>query len=107
MEVSTSDHLPIYLELHKHVYVPKKRRFKFENVWLKEDKCRQIFKHGWEDAGRGEIMEKIVFCGLKLQESGGGVNNEYKGKLKTCREKLRKLRSRRDSHGVNCYNVVR
>lgn len=41
-DVSTSDHLPIFLQLHKQVYVTRRKRFKFENVWLREDDCRQI-----------------------------------------------------------------
>lgn len=32
LHVSTFDHLPLFLELNKKVYVPKVRRFKFENV---------------------------------------------------------------------------
>ncbi|XP_074346146.1 uncharacterized protein LOC141684909 [Apium graveolens] len=59
MEVSTSDHLPIYLQLHKHVYMPKKRRFRFENVWLKENECQQVVKEGWDDVEHTEIIEKI------------------------------------------------
>lgn len=70
MDVSTSDHLPIYIQLHTQVYVPKKRRFKFENVWLKEDECRQVVINGWEEARNKEIMEKVEYCGLKLQEWG-------------------------------------
>lgn len=68
LEVSTSDHLPICLQLQKQVYIQKKKRFKFENLWIKEDECRQIVKNGWEDAGDKGILEKIAFCGLKLQE---------------------------------------
>lgn len=109
LEVSRSDHLPIYLQLHKHVYKPKRRHFKFENVWLKDDECQQIVKNGWEDVGNREIMEKITLCGLKLQEwgVGGGVTNEYKGRIKVCLEKLWKLRSKSDANGVGIYNKVR
>lgn len=87
--------------------MPKKRRFRFENMWLKEDDCRQIVKNGWEDAGQSEIMDKITFCGLKLQEWGMGVNNKYRGKIKECRERLRKLRAGRDEYGIRSYNEVR
>lgn len=106
-DVSTSDHLSIFLQLHKQVYVTRRKHFKFENVWLREDECRQIVQNGWDDAGERDITEKIMFCGTKLQEWGGGVNKEYREKLQLCRERLQKLRSRRDTLGVNMYNEVR
>lgn len=107
LEVSTSDHLPIFLQLHKQVYIPKKRRFKFENVWLLEDEWTQIVKNGWDDAANRGIMEKVMLCGVKLQEWGRGSNQEFKEKIKVCRERLRKLRARRDNHGVRLYNEAR
>lgn len=39
MEVSTSDHLPIIVELNRQVYVVKSQRFRFENLWLREHEC--------------------------------------------------------------------
>lgn len=107
LDFSTSDHLSILLELRKQIYVQKKHRFRLENVWLKEDDCKHVVKIGWEEAGHMEIMEKIALCGLRLQEWGGGINNEYKRKIKECMERLRKLHSRRDNYGVNKYNEVR
>lgn len=38
---------------------------------------------------------------------GGGVSNEYKIKLQSCRTLLRKLRSRRDVQGIHRYNATR
>lgn len=52
-------------------------------------------------------MEKIAFRGVKLQEWGGGISNEYKKKAKLLRVKLRRLRSRRDIEGIQMYNEVR
>ncbi|XP_074373548.1 uncharacterized protein LOC141713882 [Apium graveolens] len=45
------------------------------------------------------IMEKIHYCSIKLEEWGGGMIKEFKEKLKECRVKLRRLRSRRDDGG--------
>lgn len=39
IEVATSDHLPIHLDLNRQVYVPRGHRFHFENVWLREHEC--------------------------------------------------------------------
>lgn len=42
LKLSTSDHLPLFLELNMMVYVPKVKRFKFENVWVREDQCPKV-----------------------------------------------------------------
>lgn len=36
LEVSTSDHMPLLLQLHRQVYVQKWNRFRFKNMWIKE-----------------------------------------------------------------------
>ncbi|XP_074351494.1 uncharacterized protein LOC141690607 [Apium graveolens] len=107
MEMATSDHLPLYLHLHKKVFQPNGRRFRFKNSWLREKECEIVINNGWNEALASEIMENIKLCGLKLQEWGGGLANEYKQQGRVFRAKLRKLRSHRDSLGINMYNEVR
>ena len=107
LEVATSDHLPLLLKLNKQIYRRKERRFRFENSWLREKDCEMVIKNGWMEANQLELMAKIKFCGLKLQEWGGGISMEYKKQGQDLRHKLRKLRSRRDSQGINKYNEVR
>lgn len=48
----------------------------------------------------------MLFC-LKLKEWGGGKNLEFRNKIKDCRTKLRRLRSRRDNLGIQMYSAVR
>lgn len=67
----------------------------------------EIVKKSWEDMDGSEMVEKVKYSSLKLEECGGGVNQDYKRKLMECRIKLRKLRSRRDQNGGQCYNEVR
>lgn len=71
LEVSTSDHMPLFLELNRMRYVPKSRRFKFENMWIKEEQCSKLVQDSWiQNAGRS-IVEKVEYCCLKLEEWGG------------------------------------
>lgn len=107
LEVAPSDHLPLYLQLNKRVYLPRSKRFKFENVWLKEKDCVNMVKENWSYMEDHEILEKLQYVCLKLEEWGGGIGQEYKQKMKNCRVQLRKFRSRRDRHGVQRYNEVR
>lgn len=108
IEVATSDHLSLYLQLNKQVYQQKERRFRFENTWLRVKECLRVVKNGWEEAEGLEIIDKIRFCGIKLQELGrGGINKEYKQQIREFKVSLRRLRSRRDTQGIQLYNEVR
>ncbi|XP_017251667.1 uncharacterized protein LOC108222250 [Daucus carota subsp. sativus] len=107
IEVSMSDHLPLFLQLNKKAYEPKGYRFRFENIWLREKECVNVVRNGWELAGGMDITGKIRLCAEKLQQWGGGLSNEYKVKIQQCRLMLKKLRSRRDCQGIQQYNATR
>ncbi|XP_074336063.1 uncharacterized protein LOC141673231 [Apium graveolens] len=107
LEVSTSDHLPLFLNMKKKVYEVKGRRFRFENSWIKEKDCREIVKNCWQEEENRDLTTKIISCCNKLLEWGGGISREYKIQLSRCREKLCKLSSRRDMQGIQSYNDVR
>lgn len=67
IEVTKLNHLPLFLNLTKQVYVHMGKYFKFENVWIREQECRNIVKNGWEMSGGCDIVEKILVFGVKLQ----------------------------------------
>ncbi|KAL8106281.1 hypothetical protein AgCh_029900 [Apium graveolens] len=67
LEVATSDHLPLFLQLNKHVYTPKARQFRFENVWLKEKDCVNVVKNSW-DSMEGQGANGELSGGEKLQK---------------------------------------
>ncbi|XP_074377752.1 uncharacterized protein LOC141719274 [Apium graveolens] len=104
LKVSTSDHLPLYLQLNRQVYVPKARRFKFENMWIREKECRNIVQECWSKEGVNDIIDKMLECCAKLEEWGGGMAKEMRTQLANYRKDLRKFRSRRDSEGIQKYN---
>ncbi|XP_074352927.1 uncharacterized protein LOC141692083 [Apium graveolens] len=48
LEVSTSDHSPIFLEPVNNVLIPSRvHKFKFENAWLREPVCQRIMEDSW------------------------------------------------------------
>ncbi|XP_074346276.1 uncharacterized protein LOC141685051 [Apium graveolens] len=107
LDVSTSDHLPLNLQLNRKMFAPKSHRFRFENMWLKEKDCLHIVQTCWREMIDQIIMQKIKFCCLKLEEWGGGMIKEFKGKIKNYKQRLKNLRSRRDRDGIRQYNEVR
>ncbi|XP_074322749.1 uncharacterized protein LOC141659720 [Apium graveolens] len=72
LDVTTSDHLPLILQLNSQVYMPKSRRFKFENIWIRDVECLNLIQNSWNTPDEGSILEKIEYCCLKLEEWGGG-----------------------------------
>lgn len=44
---------------------------------------------------------------MKLQEWGGGMSKQFKQQVSECRDRLKKLRSRCDSYGIQQYSDVR
>lgn len=44
LEVSTSDHKPLVLNLNKQIFMPRRGRFRFENIWISEQECRSIIQ---------------------------------------------------------------
>ncbi|XP_074336020.1 uncharacterized protein LOC141673185 [Apium graveolens] len=68
LEVSTSDHKPLFLQLNRQVYVPKRGRFRFENMWIEDNDCRNIVKGCWSNEGGSNMMDKMVRCCAKLEE---------------------------------------
>ncbi|XP_074337634.1 uncharacterized protein LOC141674831 [Apium graveolens] len=106
-EMSTSDHVPIMLQLNKQVYLPKGRRFRFENMWIKEKECYNIIKDCWNEDVSIDIFDKMGRCCIRLEEWGGGLIKDLRKKLKLCRQEMQVLRGRRDSVGVGRYGEVR
>ncbi|XP_074356659.1 uncharacterized protein LOC141696414 [Apium graveolens] len=49
LDVSTSEHLPLFLDLGKKVYVPKVKHFRFENVRIREKDCFDVINNCWMD----------------------------------------------------------
>lgn len=86
------------------MYIPRQKRFRFENVWLREKDYWSVVKNSWESMEGKEIIEKIGMCCIKLEEWGGGINAEHKKQIMDCRHKMRNLRSRRDVIGIQMYN---
>ncbi|XP_074346881.1 uncharacterized protein LOC141685690 [Apium graveolens] len=95
-EVSTSDHMPLCLQLNRQVYMPRSKRFRFENMWIQENECRNIIQECWNGEHSCDIMHKMARCCVKLEEWEGGMIKELKLKMSNYRREMQRLRARRD-----------
>ncbi|XP_060965524.1 uncharacterized protein LOC133034451 [Cannabis sativa] len=74
LEVTVSDHCPIWLNLAKSKPVQVKKRFRYENAWSREPMCRQIVQARWEN-GLGDSLQVKLEASLWLQ--AGDQNTKY------------------------------
>lgn len=63
VEPLLSDHLPLVLWPKLTKETRYKKSFKFENLWLQEDRCREIVVKSWENSHGLDIMDRIAQCG--------------------------------------------
>ena len=62
VEGSLSDHIPLWVcSNDEQVQFYKKRhRFRFETVWMKDERCGDVTKNAWESSVRGAPMENLI-----------------------------------------------
>lgn len=107
LEMSTSDHMPLFLRLNHQVYVQRRSWFRFENMWVKESECRSIVEVSWNEGEPTDILSKMLRCCAKLEEWGGSLIKDMKERLLKYRTDMKRLRSRRDEDGVRQYGEAR
>ncbi|XP_074374632.1 uncharacterized protein LOC141715043 [Apium graveolens] len=100
LEVSTSDHCPILLELHKaNVLVPMKR-FRFENAWLREPMCQKIVEEVWSNNAGKSLYEKLDDCSDILSKWGQEITESFKNRIHLCKKVIKAMKGKRDSNSV-------
>ncbi|GMY24686.1 putative ribonuclease h protein [Fagus crenata] len=72
LAVQNSDHCPLLLSIPKVVGVSKKKKlFRFEAMWTKDDQCKGVIEQAWGMEGLGgspmyRVMEKLKGCRASL-----------------------------------------
>ena len=84
----------------------KKRRFRFENAWLKEKDCRSLVTASWERNSGSNVQERLGVCSADLQFWGDKLRLQFRDRIKKCRAKLKVLRTKRDETSIGQYDEV-
>ncbi|XP_060964883.1 uncharacterized protein LOC133033858 [Cannabis sativa] len=103
LEVSSSDHCPILLDVVIHNIVPGNRKFRFENCWLREPLCYQVVKECWEEYYLVGIQEKIQRCGELLSVWGKDYSGNFASRIKYWRNEVRRWKQGRDPDAITKY----
>ncbi|KAL8100581.1 hypothetical protein AgCh_032729 [Apium graveolens] len=103
LEVTISDHNPIFLNPTAEVRYAPKRRFRFENAWLTDPMCFELVQNNWQKDGSMAIQNKLEGCKEVLEEWGMGLTGNFKKRINDCKQVLRRMRGKRDDSSVKCY----
>ncbi|KAF2301233.1 hypothetical protein GH714_021041 [Hevea brasiliensis] len=106
LDYSSSDHLPILLQVR--IFLPRHspRLFRFENTWGAEW-CREIVEEIWSDPSLGSVLEKLQFCSVRLGEWGDNLRKLYKQEIDDCKRVMGLLRGKRDAHSRESFRMAK
>ncbi|XP_060959390.1 uncharacterized protein LOC133030609 [Cannabis sativa] len=107
LELSTSDHCPIFLDLVDNIPLVMKKKFCFENCWLREPLCHQVIKECWNFRSEFDIQEKIKYCGEFLIVWGEAYSGDFKKRLKECKAEINLWKHGRDSIAINNFRIAK
>uniref|UniRef100_A0A803PDL7 Reverse transcriptase domain-containing protein n=1 Tax=Cannabis sativa TaxID=3483 RepID=A0A803PDL7_CANSA len=107
LEVSTSDHSPLLLDIQPQKLGVMPRKFRFENFWLGNPDCEQIITENWGADVNVDIQRKIKVCGEALFAWGNTGIGNFSAQLKDCNKRLKSLKRRRDAEGTRLYKENR
>ncbi|KAK1396101.1 hypothetical protein POM88_005964 [Heracleum sosnowskyi] len=94
IELTTSDHCPIFLEpatKHNFVYT---RRFKFENSWLREPLCRHIVEDCWRNNAGQSWQIKVEDCSNKLAKLWREITERFKDRINRSKRIIKMVKGR-------------
>lgn len=106
LEISTSDHSPIFLEPVVISHVNSARRFRFENSWLREPMCLQIVKETWQKYRGKNFQEKLSLCADILSTWGKEITGNFKARISASKKKLRIMKGMRDVRSTQVYKEI-
>lgn len=102
ISMSTSDHCLLALFLwRKKPTKPVRRRFFFEAMWARDERCREVIELAWDPLQASmnfNIVEKIKSCQFHLQRWNKKVFGNVNIRLKHLRECLRHLEAQNLLH---------
>ncbi|KAK1352770.1 hypothetical protein POM88_052608 [Heracleum sosnowskyi] len=103
LEVSTSDHNPILLVLMVVDGLPRVRKQKFENVWLREPVCKQIVEESWSRYQTASLPDKLQKCIEEVAVWGQEFTGNFRKRIEKCKQVIRSTKGRRDRDASQQY----
>lgn len=96
LEVSTSDHCPLFLEPVVENVVVRSKRFCFENAWLRDPMCSKIVEDAWMSNVKGSFQDKITAYSSSLASWGQDITGNFNKRIEQSKNIIRTVRGIRD-----------
>ena len=97
-----SDHLPIILTLKKSIENPRERRrkklFRFEEMWARENSCENVIKEAWEEGD--EMKRKMLSVTRKLREWSNKNFGEFAKEMRGCQVQMKRLMEEQQTEDI-------
>lgn len=93
LEKRRSDHLPILLCIRTSLTTPqerrKKRMFRFEEMWLREESCEEVIKEAW--SGGWDVASCLSRTTVKLKEWSNEKFGDFAKQMRDCKARMGQL----------------
>ena len=86
-----SDHTTIFLCTKERVAL-RRHRFRFENVWVRDNECRNLIMQSWNQANTQNLKEHIDKFAQDIEAWGSDKRKKHRQKLTSCRNNIRVLK---------------
>lgn len=101
--IVTSDHEPIKLSLFNTMITRKQFRFKFENIWLKEESFSSEISSFWQNLPPTHMLPKLISVSAFMAKWGKVFFNKFREKVVKQKSIIDTLKNREDAEGVRSY----
>lgn len=102
-ETPVSDHLPIILWPILTEKTRRIRRFRFENLWLKERNCRAIVADCWNATRGNNLGSRLGVCSKALWKWGRKFTDNLQAEINYSTNQMKMLRHRTDRNGIKDF----
>lgn len=107
LEVSTSDHCPLWLEPQVASTVVRTKAFRFINAWLREPMCYQLAEDVWNSNLGNSFYDKLSQCSQILSAWVKDITCNFKRRIHHSTRILRMLKGRRDENSIKVVKEER
>ncbi|XP_031108638.1 uncharacterized protein LOC116013122 [Ipomoea triloba] len=105
-DVITSDRTALFVEIEGPRVVRQRRKFMFENAWLKDAGCKEVVMGTWNNSAGDILPNRLLQCGVSLKRWGGSFVKQTEKEILSLQGRLNNLRDRRDVSALDLFREL-
>lgn len=100
IDTTSSDHLPILLQLRRYVITCRKKSFRFENCWLNDTEFANVVGRSWSSTCGLDIQTRLRLCRESLNRWGAENVSSLQKRIVSVKKRIRFLRGKYDRDSI-------